>query len=57
LERLKRVSPDDDLANVLQLMTSEDVNQLPVMDNGNIIGMVGRDTLLSFINLRGDLDK
>jgi len=57
LERLKRVSPDDDLANVLQLMTSEDVNQLPVMDNGNIVGMVGRDTLLSFINLRGDLDK
>jgi predicted transcriptional regulator len=57
LERLKRVSPDDDLANVLKLMTNEDVNQLLVMDNGNIIGMVRRETLLSFINLRGDLDK
>lgn len=54
-DRLKWVRPSDDLSGVLQLLTTEDVNQLPVMDSGNIVGMVGRDALLSFIHLRGEL--
>jgi len=56
LDRLKKVGPGDDLVDVLQLLTTEDVNQVPVMDNGNIIGMVARDALLSFIRVRGELD-
>lgn len=54
-DRLKWVQPSDDLSSVLQVLTAEDVNQLPVMDKGDIVGVVGRDTLLSFIHLRGEL--
>lgn len=53
--KLKWVRPDDDLASVLRILTEQDVNQLPVVEDGNIIGMVARDNLLSFINIRDKL--
>ena len=55
LDKLKWVKPDDDLASVLKILTQQDINQLPVIEDGNIIGMVGRDHLLSFINIRDKL--
>jgi len=55
LEKLKSVQPNDDLANVLQLLTTEDINQLPVIENKNIVGMIARDNLLSFIRTRSEL--
>ncbi|MCJ7763801.1 MAG: site-2 protease family protein [Dehalococcoidales bacterium] len=55
LDRIKRVQPDDDLASVLKILTEQDINQLPVVEDGNIIGMVGRDNLLSFMNARNRL--
>jgi len=55
LEKLKSVQPNDDLANVLQLLTTEDINQLPVIENNNIVGMIARDNLLSFIRTRSEL--
>ncbi|MBM3156142.1 MAG: CBS domain-containing protein, partial [Chloroflexi bacterium] len=54
-ERLKWVQPQDDLSDVLQLITTEDVNQLPVVENNSIVGMVARDNLLSFIRTRTEL--
>jgi predicted transcriptional regulator len=55
LEKLKWVQPNDDLTNVLQLLTSEDINQLPVIENNTVVGMVARDNLLSFIRTRSEL--
>ena len=57
LDRLKWVGPDEDLSSVLQLMSTEDVNQLPVVDGGNIVGMVARENLLAFIHTRAKLGK
>jgi Zn-dependent protease len=54
-DKLKWVRPDDDLASVLKILTEEDVNQLPVVEDDNIIGMISRDNLLSFINIRDKL--
>ena len=54
-DKLKWVRPDDDLSDVLQLLSGEDVNQLPVVENNNIVGMVARDNLLSFIHTRSEL--
>jgi len=54
-EKLKWISPGDDLSDVLNTLTMENVNQLPVIADGNIIGMVARDNLLSFIRIRGEL--
>lgn len=55
LNKLKSVRPTDDLSDVLQILTTEDVNQLPVMEDDTIIGMVARDNLLSFIRTRSEL--
>ena len=55
LDKIKLVSPDDDLAGVLKILAEQDVNQLPVVDGDNIVGIIGRDSLLSFINVRDKL--
>jgi CBS domain-containing protein len=55
LDKLKLVGPDQDLSTVLELMTTEDVNQLPVVDEGKIVGMVARENLLTFIHTRAEL--
>jgi Zn-dependent protease len=54
-DKMKRVSPDQDLASVLSILTQEDLAQIPVVENGNIVGMIARDSLLSFINIRDKL--
>ncbi|MCI2426524.1 site-2 protease family protein [Candidatus Acetothermia bacterium] len=55
MNKLKWVGPGEDLASVLQLMTAEDVNQLPVVDEGKIVGMIARENLLAFIQTRAEL--
>ncbi|MFQ6041327.1 MAG: site-2 protease family protein [Candidatus Poribacteria bacterium] len=55
LEKLQTVHPDDGLFDVLERMTHEDVNQLPVIDYGKLVGMVARDNVLAFIHTRTEL--
>jgi Zn-dependent protease/CBS domain-containing protein len=52
---LKSVSPEEDLATVLKILTEKNINQLPVVKDGNIVGMIARDNLLSFISVRSKL--
>ena len=54
-EELRTVRPSDPLPDVFDRMASEDVNQFPVMDDGRLVGMVARDTLMKFIGLRAEL--
>ncbi len=55
LEQLQTAHPDDELSDVLEQMTREDVNQLPVIDYGKLVGMVARDNVLAFIHTRTEL--
>ncbi len=45
-------SPTEPVLAVLQRMQSEDVNQMPVLDNGQIVGMVARDAILRVLQTR-----
>lgn len=54
-DRLKSVPPTEDLSSVLKVMTESDINQVLVIDNGAIVGVIGRDNLLGFINIRTEL--
>jgi Zn-dependent protease/CBS domain-containing protein len=54
-DKLKWVAPGEDLSSAMQLLTAEDINQLPVVENNRIVGMVARDNILSFIHTRGEL--
>ncbi|MBI2853136.1 MAG: site-2 protease family protein [Chloroflexi bacterium] len=53
--RMEAVRPQQDLATVLQILTERDINQVPVVEDSNIVGMVGRDNLLAFVSLRAEL--
>jgi len=54
-DKLKYVRPDEDLASVLKLLTEEEIGQLPVVDKGNIIGMISRENMLTYIKIRDKL--
>jgi Zn-dependent protease/predicted transcriptional regulator len=55
IEKLKWVQPDDDLSSAMRLMNVEGINQVPVVEGGNIVGVVTRDRLLNFIDTRAKL--
>jgi Zn-dependent protease len=47
LDRLAVASPEQPLAQALTPLAARDVNQLPVLLDGQVVGMLGRDALLS----------
>ncbi len=53
--RLRVVRPDDSATSVLQIMDEQDVAQLPVVDDGRVAGLVGRDAILRLIRARAEL--
>lgn len=55
-EQLLKASPDEELYEVMERMSEDGVNQLPVVDqSGQWIGMVARDNILNFIRTRAEL--
>jgi len=55
LDSLNKVRASDPITEVLRWMDEDGVNQLPVMDNGNLIGMIRRDNLVGYIRTRSEL--
>lgn len=55
VSRLKTVSPDEEAITVLERLDGEDINQMPVVEEGKVIGMIGRDNLLRFLRTRAEL--
>jgi len=49
IERTKRVQPDAELWTVLEEMDRDGVNQLPVMVDGQIQGMLSREDIISYL--------
>ncbi|MBD3183471.1 CBS domain-containing protein [Candidatus Poribacteria bacterium] len=56
-DEMKSVSPDDEIYTVMQHMTEEGYNQLPVVENGQLVGMIARDNLVGYLNARLELDR
>jgi len=55
LDKAKAVKPNDPLFSVFETMTREDISQLPVVQNGELVGIIGRDSILSFIRTLSEL--
>lgn len=56
IDRLKTVSPDMPVAEALELLGRANVNQLPVVSNGRLEGIISRDRVLQFLITRAELD-
>ena len=54
-DQMKKVGPKDGLYDILEMMTSEDINQLPVVEDSRLIGIVARDNILAFIHTKAEL--
>ena len=55
LDQVRSVGPNTPIINVLELMASQDLNQLPVMVNGALAGVISRAHLLQVIQMRAQL--
>jgi Zn-dependent protease/CBS domain-containing protein len=54
---LARVRPDDDVISVMAHMEQADVNQVPVMEDGHLLGVITREHLLHYIRTRSELSE
>jgi Zn-dependent protease/CBS domain-containing protein len=54
-ENLKLVRPDTDLSSVLRILAEDGINQVPVVQDHNVVGMISRDNILSFVDIRSSL--
>jgi CBS domain-containing protein len=54
-EKLHTVQPTQPLSDVLTMMINEDVNQVPVTANGQVVGMLSREAVVRYVEMRRSL--
>lgn len=55
IERLHTVTAQQSVQDVLKLMTEQDVNQLPVVQDGKLVGVLTREAILRTLEVRRSL--
>lgn len=56
LAPLKTVSPDAGLSAAMKLLVDDSLHQLPVLDDGRVVGILDRGDVLRFLQLRDELE-
>jgi Zn-dependent protease/CBS domain-containing protein len=54
-EELKTIQPADDLDAAVRQLASEDINQLPVVEQHHLVGLLSRSQVIRFLQLRDEL--
>jgi len=55
VDRMHTASPEQSVKDALPLMTGKDVNQLPVVKDGRLVGVLNRDTIIRAMQVRQSL--
>ena len=55
IDRVKVAHPDQDALSILEEMDENDTNQIPVVSEGRVIGLITRDNLIRFFRTRSEL--
>lgn len=55
IKEIHWAAPDESALGVLERLMKENVSQMPVLSNGQIIGVIGRESLLRFMQTHGDV--
>jgi Zn-dependent protease/predicted transcriptional regulator len=55
LSQLRTIAPDTPAIRALEIMSREDINQLPVLSNGRLEGIFSRRHILSFLQNQAEL--
>lgn len=56
LHQLRTIKPDTPVADALETMGRDDVNQLPVSSNGHLEGVITRGHIVRFLQTRAELN-
>ena len=57
LARLRVVAPDTPAIQALELMSREDINQVPVISDGHLEGIFSRGRVLQFLKTQAELQR
>ena len=52
LDKVKWASPPEPVLSILERMQAEDINQMPVLDGGRVVGMIARESILRVLQTR-----
>jgi CBS domain-containing protein len=55
LDAVRTVSPESPVDKALEIIAAEDLNQLPVMADGKLAGMISRAHVLQLLQTRAEL--
>ena len=55
LDATRTVGPDTPVSDALEVMASQDLNQLPVVSDGNLVGLLSRSNIVQLIQTRAEL--
>ncbi len=55
VDQISVASPEDPLYEVLQQMVKRDINQVPVTQQGRLVGLVSRESILCYLHVRTSL--
>jgi len=55
LDKVKVAHPNQDALSILEEMDENDINQVPVVSEGRVIGLITRDNLIRFLRTRSEL--
>ncbi len=55
VDQLKVVRPEQDALSIMEQMDENDINQMPVVSEGRVIGLITRDNLIRFLRTRSEL--
>lgn len=56
-DRIEWAQADEPALKILERMQSSDINQMPVLSDGKVVGMVSRDAMLHVIQTRMQLER
>jgi len=54
-DQLKVARPEQDVLSIIEQMNENDINQMPVVDEGKVVGLITRDNLIRALRTRTDL--
>ena len=52
MDKIKWAAPSEPVLSVLERMQAEDINQMPVLEDGRVVGMIARDSILRVLQTR-----
>jgi Zn-dependent protease/predicted transcriptional regulator len=55
LDQVRTVGPNTPVSEALEIMAREDLNQLPVVDNGDLAGLISRGHVVQLLQTRAEL--